>query len=183
MLGILGVGLLSTVDAGWVGGKSDPWFVLMIIAGSAAWAYGSLFSRRSAIESLRMRSGVQMLGGAAALGVGALIVGDGLVIGEVSAKGWLSLAYLVVFGSIIAFTSYIWLLRNVSAPAVATYAFVNPLVALVLGVWLVSEPLTVRSTVAAALIVAAVVLITRAKANTPQIAPVEEETAQPAHQT
>ncbi len=163
VLGVVGVALLSTVDAGWVGGRSDPWFVLMIIAGSAAWAYGSLRSRRSAIASLRMRAGTQMLGGALALGVGALAQGEPLSWASVSARNWLALGYLVLFGSVIAFTSYIWLLRNVSAPAVATYAFVNPVVALALGVWLVSEPLTTRSITAAALIVAAVVLITGAK--------------------
>lgn len=181
-LGVLGVGLLSTVDAGWRGGGADWRFILLIVAGSAAWAYGSLRSRRSAIDSLRMRSGVQMLGGAVALGLGAFGRGEAVDWSLVPTRSWLALAYLVLFGSVLAFTSYIWLLRNVPASAVSTYAFVNPIVALALGVLLVSEPLTVRSGVAAALIVGAVVLINRAAtrpSTRPPAPPAQTEPAAP----
>ncbi len=158
--GLLGVALLSQAGAGWVDGKVDPWYIAIILGGSAAWAYGSLRSRRSRIESLRMRAGMQMLGGSAALALMAVLHGDRVVWADVPAASWLALAYLTIFGSIIAFTAYIWLLRNVPAPAVATYAFVNPVVALALGALILAEPLTVRTLVAAGLIVIAVVSIT-----------------------
>jgi len=86
----------------------------------------------------------------------------------------LSLGYLIFFGSLVAFSAYVWLLR-VSTPArVSTYAFVNPVVAVVLGYVLAGEPLTPRTMVAAAVIVAAVVLITRRRGTAPARVAVEE---------
>jgi drug/metabolite transporter (DMT)-like permease len=82
----------------------------------------------------------------------------------VSAKSLLAIAYLVVFGSLVAFTAYIWLLRAASPALVSTYAFVNPVVAVFLGWLLASEPVSARTLVAAAVIVGAVVLITLGEA-------------------
>jgi drug/metabolite transporter (DMT)-like permease len=108
----------------------------------------------------------QMIGG------GVLLLSAGLLAGEaprleptmVSVRSLLALGYLVVFGSLVAFSAYVWLLR-VSTPArVATYAYVNPVVALVLGWSVAGEPLTFRSLTAAAIIIGAVVVITTERA-------------------
>ncbi|MDQ2961300.1 MAG: EamA family transporter, partial [Candidatus Dormibacteraeota bacterium] len=78
---------------------------------------------------------------------------------QVTLAGWLSVLYLVVFGSIVAFTCYVWLLGTVSTTAVATYAYVNPVVAVALGALFLQERVTVQTLVAAAVILSAVALI------------------------
>jgi drug/metabolite transporter (DMT)-like permease len=102
---------------------------------------------------------------------GALLALAGTVAGEwasfdataVTARSWVSLAYLSAFGSIVAFTAYIWLLKVASATLVSTYAFVNPIVAVLLGWALADEPLNARILLAAAVIIAGVVVITTAR--------------------
>jgi drug/metabolite transporter (DMT)-like permease len=94
--------------------------------------------------------------------VAALVAGDFKRL-NLAAASWVSLgafAYLVLFGSLVAFTAYSWLLRNVTTSRAATYAYVNPVVAVLLGWLLASEPLTLRMVVAASVIVCSVVLIT-----------------------
>lgn len=83
-----------------------------------------------------------------------------LDISGISIRSYLALGYLVVFGSIIGYTAYIWLLKNADASLVSTYAFVNPVVAVLLGWLLVGEQLTLNTLIAAAIIIAAVVLVT-----------------------
>jgi drug/metabolite transporter (DMT)-like permease len=109
---------------------------------------------------------MQMLAGGAILLFGGLLLGEGrgLELNAVSVLSAVSLAYLIVFGAIIGYTAYIWLLQ-VSTPArVATYAYVNPVVAILLGWWFADEPLTFRSMLAAAIIVGSVVTITTDRA-------------------
>jgi drug/metabolite transporter (DMT)-like permease len=105
---------------------------------------------------------MQMLGGGSLLLLFALAVGD-LQRLNLAAASWVSIGaffYLLVFGSLVGFTAYSWLLRNVSPARAATYAYVNPVVAVLLG-WLVAgEPLTFRMLIAAAIIVCSVALIT-----------------------
>jgi drug/metabolite transporter (DMT)-like permease len=104
---------------------------------------------------------MQMISGGALLGVVALATGEpaGFRVADVSLRSWLSLAYLIVFGALIAYSAYVWLLR-VSTPArVGTYAYVNPVIALFLGWWLADEALGFRSMLAAAIIVGSVVMI------------------------
>jgi len=118
----------------------------------------------SAVQTLAtsMASGMQMLGGGLLLLVLALVAGDVQRL-NLAATSWLSIGavcYLIVFGSLVGFTAYSWLLRNVTPARAATYAYVNPVVAVLLGWFLASEPLTVRMMVAAAIIVGSVVLIT-----------------------
>ena len=106
-------------------------------------------------------TGMEMVCG----GIGCLAVGS--AIGElhdvhlstVSARAWLALAYLVVFGSMIAYTAYVWLLHNARLSLVTTYAYVNPLVAVALGAIFVNEPITLRTLFASLAIVAGVALI------------------------
>lgn len=136
-----------------------------LAGGSLSWAIGSVVSRHVALPKNKpLSTAMQMLGGGLGLVVAATIHGDfrGFTLAAVSGRSWLALAYLVVFGSLLAFTAYVWLLQ-VSTPArVATYAYVNPVVAVALGWLMRNEPLTLRIALSAAAIVAGVVFITTA---------------------
>jgi len=137
---------------------------VVLVAASLSWAFGSMYSRNAPLpESPLLVTAMQMLCGGVLLLLTGALSGEGarLELENVSLRSVLSLGYLTVFGSLVAFSAYVWLLR-VSTPAkVSTYAFVNPVVAVALGYVLAGEPLTPRTTVAAAVIVTAVVLITR----------------------
>jgi len=160
--GLLGVWLLT----GGAGEASLTGPALLgagvVVAGSFSWALGSIMARSARLPARpRMATAVQMLAG------GVLLAAAGAVMGEwsrwdpgaTSAKSILALAYLVVFGAIVAYSAYVWLLRVSTAGRVATYAYVNPVVALILGWALAGEPLTARTGVAAAVILSAVVVL------------------------
>jgi drug/metabolite transporter (DMT)-like permease len=136
---------------------------LLVICGALGWASGSIYSRHAPRPSgPRLWVSMQMLAGGALLVPLSALVGEwrGFHPASVSARSMAALAYLVVFGSLVTYTAYIWLL-SVSTPArVGTYAYVNPVVALVLGWALAGEPLSFRSVAAAAIIVGSVVVIT-----------------------
>src|SRR5690606_20698575 len=133
----------------------------VLMLGSLSWATGSIYSKKvPSPPGALLFTGMQMLAG------GALLFGLGAATGEISEidiaaislKSMLALGYLLVFGSIIGYTAYVWLLR-VSTPArVSTYAYVNPVVAVLLGWALAGEALTLRMGVAAAVIIAGVAL-------------------------
>ncbi|MDB4955707.1 MAG: Permease of the drug/metabolite transporter superfamily [Myxococcales bacterium] len=138
-----------------------PEHIVLIIVSPICWALGSLLSRRTkgigGPQAALVVPGVQMLMGGVVLLVIALGRGEPLPI-HASARSWLALAYLVVFGSLVAFTGYAWLLRN-ARPVVATsYAYVNPVIAVLLGAALYGEPLGWTTLVANILIVGAVML-------------------------
>jgi drug/metabolite transporter (DMT)-like permease len=135
----------------------------VVLLAAFSWAAGSVYSNRRPLEvSTLMAAGMQMLSGGALLFVLALSVGDPQRLNLANAS-WTSIGaffYLLVFGSLVGFTAYSWLLNNVTPARAATYAYVNPVVAVFLG-WLVaSEPLTSRILTAAAVIIGAVILIT-----------------------
>jgi drug/metabolite transporter (DMT)-like permease len=105
-------------------------------------------------------------------------------VGEFSVESIVAFAYLIVFGSIVAFTAYTWLLAHVPVSTVATYAYVNPIVAVALGAIILSEPITPRTLIAAALIIGAVVAMVSGRARaaedpgpSPEVAAVEPEQA------
>lgn len=134
--------------------------VLMIA--SIAWAVGSIFSRHAARPpSAATLTGMQMMGGGIALLVAGALFGElhDLNIARVSTASWLGWAYLVTFGSLIGFTAYVYLLGAVSAAKAATYAYVNPVVAVILGWAVAGEAIAGRTIVAAAIIVAGVAMI------------------------
>jgi len=136
--------------------------VLVVIGASVSWAVGSVYARRAALPSrIWVGTAMEMLTG------GALLTLSGVVRGEVrsidpsqfSVESMLALAYQIVFGSWIAFTSYIWLLRVAPLSLVGTHAYVNPIVAVLLGWAILSEPISARSLLASAVIVTGVALI------------------------
>lgn len=162
VVGFAGVGLLVAPggSAGTGGGAA-----IVLVFGSLAWAVGSLYSRQAPLPRRPLVSAaMQMLAGGLVLAVVAGVSGEyGQVQpGSISLESWLGLAYLVVAGSLLAFTAYTWLLRVAPTSLVGTYAYVNPVVAVLLGTVILGEPFTWRTLVGGGIIVAAVALIVRA---------------------
>lgn len=157
-----GFGGAALLAAGSLEGESDPAGVVLVIGATLLWSCGSLFARRADLPTRPLvGTGMEMLcGGAVQLLVGALL-------GEFADLRWSAITpasasavlYLIVFGSLIAFSCYVWLLRSAPTPLVATYAFVNPAVAVVLGAIILNEEVNLRTAVAGAIIVLSVALI------------------------
>lgn len=176
-LGVAGVALLVTNDpGGWTGGGFSLAFVLLILVGCGAWALGSLRSRHGeAPKSFWQDLAMQMLAGGAFLVVGAVLLGEPANFhpATVPASAWLGIAYLSVFGSIVALGCFLWLLRTTSPAMATTYAFVNPAVAVLVGVLLGDQPLSWLMAAATLLIILGVALIVagRAKRKVPEASP------------
>ncbi len=134
-----------------------------IVLATVAWAYGSLYSRKADLPSSPLlATAMEMLAGGALLTLTGLLLGETarLDLAAISSQSLIAFAYLIVFGSLIAFTSYVWLLRVASPAMVSTYAYVNPVIAVFLG-WLIgNEAMNGRILVAALIIVGAVAIIT-----------------------
>ena len=132
-----------------------------LILASLAWSIGSLYGRNARLPASQLLgTAMEMLAGGVALLLVATVLGEwsDLDIATVSRRSVLALVYLTVIGS-SAFVAYVWLLRVAPTPLVATYAYVNPLVAVLLGYFLAQEPMTVRTLLAAALIIGSVALV------------------------
>jgi len=137
--------------------------MLALLVATIAWSFGSIWSRGRDLPSPFMASAAQMLCGGAAMLVLGLAIGerfDGLP----SAHGLAAFAYLVVFGSIIGFSAYIWLLHHVRPALAGSYAYVNPAIAVALGAWLAGERFGRHELLAMGVILLGVVAITVAKA-------------------
>jgi len=164
-LGLLGLTWLVGPDALLGGGRADLIGAVVVVVGSFSWALGSVYSRHAATPpSPFLSTAMQMLGGGAALLVLSVMLGEPWAFDAsgVSLRSALGLLYLVLFGSIVAFSAYIWLLRVSTPTRVSTYAYVNPVIAVILGWALAGEALTTRMIIAAAVIVSGVALITLA---------------------
>lgn len=134
----------------------------IIMLATFCWANGSLYSQRAPLPSWSLQStGMEMLAGGSLLVIAGTLTGEWakLDLSKISLNSWLAFAYLVVFGSIIAYSAYVWLLGITTPARAATYAYVNPVVAVFLGWALANEPLTPRTLIAAAVIIGAVVII------------------------
>jgi drug/metabolite transporter (DMT)-like permease len=164
ILGLVGVALLigpQLLDAN--GGVSLGSWAIMILA-PLLWSIGSLLSRSADLpDDLFMSISIEMLAGGVLLSLIGLALGEAnqLHLAQISPRSWAAFFYLIIFGSLIAFTAYIWLLQNVQATRVGTYSYVNPVIAVFLGWLVLDEPLSGRMIVAAAVIVVAVMLIIR----------------------
>ena len=149
-----------------MGGPSlagDPFDVVMIICAPICWALGSVMARRLPSRvggDPFMLPAMEMLTGGAVLAVVGLSLGE-RVPTSASASAWAALAYLTVFGSLLAFTAYNWLLRNARPTVATSYAYVNPVLAVLLGALLTGEPLGITTVIANILIVMAVMLALR----------------------
>ena len=143
-------------------GRIDSLGAAALVAASMFWAAGSLYSRHAPLPRRPLvGTGMEMLAGGVVLAVASIATGElgRLDLERVSGESVLGLAYLIVFGSWVGFTAYIWLLRNTRTSLVGTYAYVNPVVAVLLGWALLGETITVRTLLAGAVIVVGVALI------------------------
>ena len=157
-LGFAGVALIFLPGDS---GETDLAYAALCVLAALFWAIGSLLVTRRPVpaDPLTLTT-IEMLAGGAALLVVAAGHGElaGLSVAAISGKSWLALGYLIVFGSLIAFTAYVWLLGNAPVSLVSTYAYVNPAVAVLLGVLLAGERLT-GATLAGGLVVLAAVAV------------------------
>jgi drug/metabolite transporter (DMT)-like permease len=171
--GFIGVGIL-VVPGGSSSGAPVAGLLLLLVA-SMSWASGSFLSTRLTFpRDPLVSTGYQMLSGGVVMTFVSLAVGEGadFQVSELSGSSLLAFAYLVVAGSLLAFTAYSWLLRNAPISKVATYAYVNPVVAIFLGWWILHERITASVLVGAGVILSSVAFIIR-KDSTPSHRPPE----------
>jgi drug/metabolite transporter (DMT)-like permease len=162
-LGAIGIAILVGPGELAGTGQVDRVAAGVLLLSSMVWAIGSLYTRYAPLpQSPLMATGLEMVSGSAVLFVVATGTGEvgHFTFAHVSTVSWLGFGYLIVFGSWVGFTSYIWLMRNVPIEHAATYAFVNPVIAVILGWAVAGEPFFARTAVAAVFIVAAVASIT-----------------------
>ncbi len=161
LIGLL-VGFGGVAMLAWPSGPSpiDALGAVALLVSGAAWAAGSLVARGSPLPRRPLvSSGMQMLAGGMLLMLVAGASGELTEVGHVSLKSVLAMVYLIVFGSWLAFSAYSWLLQVAPTSVVSTYAYVNPVVAVFLGWAVLSEPVSLRTVVAGAVILGAVALI------------------------
>ncbi len=162
LLGFGGLALLVGPKNLGGSGRVDPFGVGILVIASLAWASGSVYSKHAGGPgSPLLGVAMQSLAGGACLWIAGIVSGEvgTLHLRAISARSWVALGYLIAFGSMVGFTAYIYILKKSTATRVATYAFVNPVVALFLGWLLVGESITLRTVVAAAVILTAVLLV------------------------
>ena len=137
--------------------------VVSILVGCVSWSFGSIYSRHSKHGTDPfLASALQMLGGGAALTIAALLHGDftQFRFAAVAPGSWIAFSYLVCVGSLVGFSTFVWLMKHSTPARVSTYAYVNPVVAVFLGWLILHEPIDSRTVVASAVIVTAVAIIT-----------------------
>lgn len=162
-IGLVGVGLLVMPANGqWSNAAVDPVGGIALVLGSLSWTIGSLFSRTAVLaRPAALAISMQMLVGGALLAILSIVSGElsHMDRAAISLTSLMSLLYLIVFGSLIGFSTYMWLLSVASPAAVGTYAYVNPLVAVLLGVVLAGERLPPQAVVAMLVIVGGVAMV------------------------
>lgn len=172
LIGIGGVAVLMNQSLKLGGAPIDARGALALLGASVTWSIASALPRKLALpDSKVMSSGAQMLAGGVMLVAAAGSFGEfnNFDVSTVSRTVWLALIYLIVAGSIIGFTAYVWLLHHESPTRVGTYAYVNPVVAVVIGYFFGGEALDLRTIVGTALVLVSVLVITTTR--TPKPAP------------
>jgi drug/metabolite transporter (DMT)-like permease len=168
LVGFLGIVLLANPWQAHTASSPqlDPIGMLVLVVAALSWSIGSLYSRNATLPSSPiLGTGMEMLVGSLGLFAFTTVTGEWsqFNLAAVSLKSLGGLTYLIFFGSGIGFVAYTWLLRNAPTPIVATYAYVNPVVALMLGSVIANEPLGWNEIISAAIIIGGVVLITTAR--------------------
>ncbi len=186
-VGLCGVVLLVGPFGGSGSLAFDPFGIACLIVSPLAWGSGSLYSAHRAVLPRRplTATGLQMVCGGTLLLVGAIATGElaGFDPAAISTRSLLGLVYLTTIGSLVGFTTYVWLLRVAPLPRIATYAYVNPVVAFVLAGLLLNEPIQPRAVVAGAIIIFAVALIVTARGRAARSPQTEAGTGRPASPT
>jgi drug/metabolite transporter (DMT)-like permease len=164
----LGIGFLGVV---WLNAGSSlltaPRGLIALLMASLAWSFGSIWSRGRDLPSPFMTAAAQMLCGGVAMCIVGTVLGERFH-GMPTASGLGAFSYLVVFGSIIGFSAYVWLLHHVRPALAGSYAYVNPAIAVVLGVWIAHERFGMHELVAMGVILLGVIAITLAKTRKPK---------------
>lgn len=166
LMGLAGVGVLVSRSAAFGDTAIDPAGAIALLVATVSWSVASALTRRVALPASKaMSAGVQMFAGGVLLTIAAGLLGEfrGFHVQAVSAKAWIALVYLIVAGSIVAFTAYVWLIHHESPTKVGTYAYVNPVVAVLLGYFFGGEPLGPRTILGTVLVLVSVVVITTGK--------------------
>ncbi|MFD8556481.1 EamA family transporter [Streptosporangium canum] len=157
LIGFGGVAVLSLTGGG---SAADSTGIVIILLASMSWSAGSFLSARIPMPANPfVASTVEMAAGGIGLALTSTVMGEHLDLGAVSGRSWAALAYLVVMGSLVAFTAYVWLLGTAPISLVSTYAYVNPVVAVALGALVLSEPVTTSMVAAGLVIVLGVALV------------------------
>jgi drug/metabolite transporter (DMT)-like permease len=170
LVGIVGLvigfgGIVLLIGPSLVGGSNaelQPLGLVVLLMAALSWSIGSVFSRHADLPaSSLLGTGMEMLVGGAVLYLLGTMTGEwgALVLKDVTVRSWLGLAFLIVFGSMLTYSAYTWLLRAAPLSLVSTYAYVNPLVAILLGSLFAQEVLTARILIAALVIVGSVVVV------------------------
>ena len=170
LIGIGGVTVLMSRSLNLGGAPIDPFGALALIVAAISWSAASTLTRKLSLPpSKLMSSGTQMLAGGVLLTLTSAVLGEfrNFHLSAISHAAWLSLLYLIVAGSIIAFTAYVWLIHHESPTKVGTYAYVNPVVAVLLGYLFGGEPLNVRTILGTLFVLISVVVITTMPAAKP----------------
>ena len=166
LVGIAGVAVLVSHSVTFRDTPIDTLGACALIVASVSWSVASALTRKLPLPAEKaMSSGAQMLAGGILLTITAALLGEfhGFQARAVSLKAWLALAYLIVAGSIIGFTAYVWLIHHESPTKVGTYAYVNPVVAVIVGYVFGGEPLGPRTVLGTLLVLVSVIVITTAK--------------------
>jgi drug/metabolite transporter (DMT)-like permease len=170
LIGICGVAVLMSNSLNLGGAPVDKPGAIALIIGSITWSIAAVLARKLPLPSSKvMSSGAQMLAGGIMLTITASLLGEFRRFhpSTVSPAAWLSLIYLIIAGSIIGFTAYVWLIHHESPTKVGTYAYVNPVVAVLLGYFLGGEALGLRTVLGTLFVLISVVVITTTRAKKP----------------
>jgi drug/metabolite transporter (DMT)-like permease len=173
IVGTGGVAVLMSRSLNLGGAPIDRLGAVALLAAAMSWSVASALARKLPLPPSKvMSSGAQMLAGGVFLALTAAALGEfrDFHPGIVSREAWLSLLYLIIPGSIIGFTAYVWLIHRESPTKVGTYAYVNPVVAVLLGYFLAGEELGLRTVLGTLLILISVVVITMTRAKQPEAA-------------
>jgi drug/metabolite transporter (DMT)-like permease len=163
-LGFAGVAVMSLGEL-----RATPGAALLLLCAPIGWATGSLAARRLPLPKGLMAAATQMMGGGLALLIAGILRGETIPT-HAPTKSLVALAYLVVFGSLVAFSAYTYLLRATTAPVAMSYAYVNPVIAVIMGVAIGSEHLSSGAILGGALVIAGVAVIVMTKGKTADVA-------------
>jgi drug/metabolite transporter (DMT)-like permease len=180
LIGLGGVAVLVSRSLNLGGAAIDSAGAVALLFASMSWSVASALTRKLPLPSSRaMSSGAQMLAGGVWLALSAAAFGEfrGFHPSAVSSGAWLALLYLIVPGSVVGFTAYTWLIQHESPTKVGTYAYVNPVVAVLVGYFLAGETLSLRTILGTAFVLISVVVITTTRVKKPVAARAVRETA------
>ncbi len=166
LVGLAGVAVLMSRSLNLGGVPIDRAGAIALLVAAINWSIAAALTRKLPLPASKvMSSGMQMLAGGVLLSLASAILGEfhDFHLSAVSRTAWFALGYLIVAGSIIAFTAYVWLIHHESPTKVGTYAYVNPVVAVILGYFFGAEPLGVRTILGTLFVLISVVLITTAR--------------------